>query len=447
MTLAPRSELASDTDSSLWPLVCQGNASAFEFLVRRYQSLVCAVAYSACGDLAQSEDIAQETFWTAWRQRASLEQPDRLKAWLCGIARNLARNARRKASRPVEKAQPLDVFTDLSTDEPGPAAEIVSREEEALLWQTLDKIPETYREPLILFYRENQSAAAVAEALVLTEDTVKQRLSRGRAMLRERLAEVVEAGLTRSRPGRKFTVTVMAGLAAHAASSKTAMAAAGSSAGAAAWKAAAGAAGAGGATAGLLGSLGGLLGGWLGTWIPAQAAATHRERNAILRAGRRMLIVSVLLFAALGGVIYVFAGTPSYFIAWAGCLVAFWAYLAFECFRLVREVKRIRLAQDPHDLPNETPLRAGWSAMAARVGDRVYRSKTSFLGLPLIDINFGPPIPPGEGAKPPSSRLVKPRLGSPAAGSRSATTPAASCLRSAQRPVASLRSAAVPSAL
>ena len=102
MTLAPRSELASDTDSSLWPLVCQGNASAFEFLVRRYQSLVCAVAYSACGDLARSEDIAQETFWTAWRQRASLEQPDRLKAWLCGIARNLARNARRKASRPVE---------------------------------------------------------------------------------------------------------------------------------------------------------------------------------------------------------------------------------------------------------------------------------------------------------------------------------------------------------
>src|SRR5438067_1616093 len=98
MTTTPRTENASESDSNLWQLVCRGSASAFEVLVRRYQSLVCAVAYSACGNLALSEDVAQETFWTAWRQRAALEQPDRLKAWLCGIARNLAKDARRKAS-------------------------------------------------------------------------------------------------------------------------------------------------------------------------------------------------------------------------------------------------------------------------------------------------------------------------------------------------------------
>ena len=110
MTTTPRTENASESDSNLWQLVCQGSTSAFEVLVRRHQSLVCAVAYSACGNLALSEDVAQETFWTAWRQRASLEQPDRLKAWLCGIARNLAKNARRKASRPVESAESLDVL-------------------------------------------------------------------------------------------------------------------------------------------------------------------------------------------------------------------------------------------------------------------------------------------------------------------------------------------------
>ena len=402
MTLAPRSEHASDTDSTLWLLVCQGNASAFEVLVRQYQSLVCSVAYSACGNLAQSEDIAQETFWIAWRQRGSLERPDHLRAWLCGIARNLAKNARRKALRPVESAGPLHVLTELSTDEPGPAAEIVSREEEALVWQALAKIPESYREPLILFYRENQSAAEVAEALVLSEDTVKQRLSRGRAMLRERLADLVESGLSRSRPGRKFTVTVMAGLAAHAASAKTALAAASSGAGPAAWKAAAGAAGAGGAFSGVLGALGGLLGGWLGSWIPAQAAPTRRERDAILRAGRRSLTVSIIFMAALAGLIYTFAGTPSYLIAWVGWMFTFWAYIAVECLLLSRDVKRIRLAEDPHDLPNETPLRAGWTALAATVGDRVYRSKATFLGLPLIDINFGAPMPPSGGGTKPS---------------------------------------------
>src|SRR6516165_2166216 len=125
MTTTPQSGIATEPDSNLWQLVCQGSAPAFEVLVARYQSLVCSVAYSACGNLAQSEDVAQETFWTAWRQRASLEQPDRLKAWLCGVARNLAKNARRRASRPVESAERQDLLGELSTDEPGPAEEAV----------------------------------------------------------------------------------------------------------------------------------------------------------------------------------------------------------------------------------------------------------------------------------------------------------------------------------
>jgi zinc protease len=393
MTTTPRAENAPESDSNLWQLVSQGSASAFEVLVRRYQSLVCSVAYSACGNLALSEDVAQETFWTAWRQRASLEQPDRLKAWLCGIARNLAKNARRKASRPVESAETQDVLIELSPDEPGPAEEAISREEESLVWQALERIPEAYREPLILFYREDQSVAEVAEALVLSEDAVKQRLSRGRGMLREQVTELVEGGLRRSRPGRRFTVTVMAGLAAHAAGAKTALA----GVGAGAWKAAAGAAGAGGALGGLLGTLGGLLGGWLGTWVPAQAAPTRRERDAILRAGWRMLLVSVAFSAALFGLIEAFAGKPSYLIAWGGWMVAFWAYIAVACVRLAREVKRIRAEQDPDDLPNETALRAGWTAMARRFGDRVYRSEATLLGLPLIDINLSAPRPPGGG--------------------------------------------------
>jgi zinc protease len=363
------------------------------------------VAYSACGNLARSEDVAQETFWTAWRQRAALEEPDRLKAWLCGIARNLAKNAQRKASRPAESTQTQDVLSELSTDEPGPAEEAISREEESLIWQALERIPEAYREPLILFYREDWSVAEVAGALVLSEDAVKQRLSRGRGMLREQVAELVERGLRRSRPGRRFTVTVMAGLAAHAVGAKTALAGAGASAGAGAWKAAAGAAGVAGALGGLLGAFGGLLGGWLGSWITAQAAPTRRERDAIRRAGRRTLLVSVVFIVALFGLIDVFAGKPSYLIAWGGWMVAFWTYLAVECVGLTREVERIRAEHDPDDLPNETALRAGWTAVTTQFGERVYRSEATLLGLPLIDINLSAPVPPGERKPPGSSAL------------------------------------------
>src|SRR5437588_10271675 len=89
-------------DAELWGLVRQGSVAAYETVVRRHQSLVCALAYNACGDLALSEDVAQEAFWAAWRERASLAEPDRLRAWLCGIARNIGHNKQRRASQAAE---------------------------------------------------------------------------------------------------------------------------------------------------------------------------------------------------------------------------------------------------------------------------------------------------------------------------------------------------------
>ncbi len=67
---------------------------------------------------------------------------------------------------------------------------------------------------MVLFYRQGESIADVSAALELTEATVRQRLSRGRALLREGLTAVVESALTRSRPGIGFTVAVLAALPA-----------------------------------------------------------------------------------------------------------------------------------------------------------------------------------------------------------------------------------------
>ena len=54
------------SDEQLWRLACEGDRDAFSKIVERYQSLVCSLAYSACGTLGTSEDMAQETFITAW---------------------------------------------------------------------------------------------------------------------------------------------------------------------------------------------------------------------------------------------------------------------------------------------------------------------------------------------------------------------------------------------
>jgi zinc protease len=376
----------ASTDSDLWHLACLGSTEAFEVIVKRHQSVVSAVAYSTCGDLELSEDVAQETFWTAWRGRTSLQDPARLRPWLCGIARNLGRNAGRRASRPAESAATLETVPEPSSDAPEPSDEAVTREEASLVWESLAAIPETYREPLILFYREDRSVADVAAALDLSEDAVKQRLSRGRGMLRERVAELVEDGLRRSRPGRNFTVCVMAGLAAGSAGAKTALAAGGAGGAAAAASAVAG-----GVAGGMLGSLVGLGGGWLGTWIPAQLAESKNEREIIFRAGRRILVVSLVFIALLVGLIYSLAGRTVYLIGWGLWFIAFQAYVWVEALRLAQSVKRIR-ANVRDSEPNDAPLRTGMMKIVTRFRGRVYRSRAQFLGLPLIDINVRDPI-------------------------------------------------------
>jgi RNA polymerase sigma factor (sigma-70 family) len=207
-------------DSELVARSLAGNREAFGQIVARYQSLVCSLAYSATGDLGRSEDLAQETFLTAWKQLRGLNEPGKLRAWLCGIARNLTNSAlRRQGREPTHAAETLDAAGESPASEPLPSDQAVSREEAAILWRSLERIPETYREPLILFYREHQSIENVALALDLSEDAVRQRLSRGRKLMQDHLADLVEGTLARSGPGTAFTLQVMSALPILATSS------------------------------------------------------------------------------------------------------------------------------------------------------------------------------------------------------------------------------------
>ncbi|HVT72560.1 MAG TPA: sigma-70 family RNA polymerase sigma factor [Lacunisphaera sp.] len=188
-----------------------GDAAAFRQIVERHQGMVCALAYSACGDVARSEDLAQEVFVAAWKQLAQLREPAKLRGWLAGIARNTIASSRRTAARtPTARAEPLP--PEMPGAGPGPREEAIRADEAALMWSALEHLPEAYREPMVLFYREGRSAAAVAETLGISEESARQRLARGRAMLTERMAKLVEETLTRSAPTPAFAGMVMLSL-------------------------------------------------------------------------------------------------------------------------------------------------------------------------------------------------------------------------------------------
>jgi len=220
MTTIPPPAATEPSDADLVARSLAGNREAFGQIVARYQSLVCSLAYSATGSVSVSEDVAQETFVAAWKKLGDLRELERLRPWLCGIARNLSINRHRDGKRePTHGAESLDNLGHLTTDEASPALQAIQRDEEAILWRALEAIPETYREPLVLFYREHQSVASVAVALDLSEDNVRMRLSRGRKLLSEQVEVLVEGTLERTKPGAEFTSSVLAALPMAAATS------------------------------------------------------------------------------------------------------------------------------------------------------------------------------------------------------------------------------------
>ncbi len=210
------SQAASSPAENDIQLVAQslaGSPDAFARIVGRYQSLICALAFSATGNVAQSEDLAQKTFVVAWQRLSSLREPGKLRSWLCGIARHsINSDLRQRGREPVHAAEPLESANEVVSPEPPLVAQVVTNEEVALLWREIGQLPEAYREPLVLFYREHRSVALVAEALELSEEAAMQRLSRGRKLLHERMLAFVETALERTNPGANFAAAVQAAL-------------------------------------------------------------------------------------------------------------------------------------------------------------------------------------------------------------------------------------------
>jgi len=380
----------AESDDALWREAREGDREAFGRIVERHQSLVCAVAYSACGNLSRSEDVAQETFLAAWRSLGELREPGRLRGWLCGIARNLAANAWRRERRRGGEPAGLEQVAEPEAPGDDPAAAAASREEEGLLWRSLEGLPETHREPMVLFYRQGQSVAEVAAALEISEAAARQRLSRGRAMLREGMASLVERTLTRTRPTAAFTVAVMMALPAASASAAGATLAA-----------AAGGAGAGAAGKGMLAKLGlgalagpliGLFCAYWGTGVAASTARSPRERALILRWTRRGIVTFCMAMSlGLAGVLSQ-AGklyTPS--AAWIVAGVTLWTValvggILLACKRMDREIERIRVETNTTDAARDRELAAEGKRLP---GPRYVESATRLLGLPLFAMAWG----------------------------------------------------------
>lgn len=164
-----------------------GDQAAYGQLVQQYQRLIVSVAYRQGLDLAEAEDVAQETFVKAWlalpKYRPSAGS---WRAWLCRIAINRAIDVQRR-ERPR-----LSLDETLPDRGRGPAEQAEADARAQMVRKALACLPPASRAALILNEYEGLSYAEIAAALDIPLGTVMSRLHYARRRLRELLVATGE---------------------------------------------------------------------------------------------------------------------------------------------------------------------------------------------------------------------------------------------------------------
>lgn len=171
-----------------------GDLEAFGALVEQFTPLIMAFLLGQLKHREDAEDVAQATFVAAFRHLNQLRAPAALPAWLLRLARNAAMDHRRQKSADkrgghlellsldaIALAQPAAVE--------GAASQAEAREFEALVMQEIAALDETKGVVLRMRLIAEASVPEIAEALEISEEAVRMRLSRGLRELRQRLRE------------------------------------------------------------------------------------------------------------------------------------------------------------------------------------------------------------------------------------------------------------------
>ena len=166
-----------------------GDQSAMQPFVESFQRKVFNYTWLMCGQREDAEEVAQDTLLKVFENMDQLRNPEQVKPWVFQIARNCCLMKRRKSVfAPVAEVSvddvPLESTAEAADDR------VIRKELNAGLERALRGIPESYRAVVLLRDAEEMSTAETATLLEISEDNVKQRLHRGRAMLRKLLVSV-----------------------------------------------------------------------------------------------------------------------------------------------------------------------------------------------------------------------------------------------------------------
>jgi RNA polymerase sigma-70 factor (ECF subfamily) len=187
------------SDEEVVTRVLAGETGMFEIIMRRHNQRLYRVARAILRNDGEAEDVMQDAYVRAYEHLDQFAGRAKFATWLTRIAVHeaLARQLRGSRYQELEtmserEGDPMDRFASLAPD---PEQQASNSEVRRLLEEAVEKLPDAYRTIFILRDVEDVSTTDAAEVLEITEDNVKVRLHRARALLRKSL--YARAGMER----------------------------------------------------------------------------------------------------------------------------------------------------------------------------------------------------------------------------------------------------------
>ena len=165
----------------------QGSQDSFGRLIGVYQSPVFNLAYRMLGNADEAEQAAQEAFIRAWTRLDSYNPAHKFSTWLLSITSNYCIDLlRKRRTQLLSLDGPLPAHPALMSERSsGPEAQAAIGEQQEIVQELLQSLPDDYRQTVVLRYWYDMSYDEIAEVMDTTVSAIKSRLFRARRQLAE----------------------------------------------------------------------------------------------------------------------------------------------------------------------------------------------------------------------------------------------------------------------
>ena len=180
------------TDEDIVARIRAGESALFELLMRRYNQRVYRVARAIVRDDAEAEDVMQQAYVNAYTHLDQFAGRAKFSTWLIRIVTHeaFARARRRSRFTEIDAMKPTELPPPARDDTHDPERQAYAAELRRAMEHALETLPEIYRSAFVLRDVEGLSTTEAADCLEVSDDVVKTRLSRARALLRKQLLDV-----------------------------------------------------------------------------------------------------------------------------------------------------------------------------------------------------------------------------------------------------------------